>query len=242
MTARALALRAGLLAALYIVIARLALLLHAESGFAGLVWPPTGIALAALLIYGYRLWPGIAVGAFVANAWVGASVPVALGIATGNTLEAVVAVYCLRRVGFQRSLGRLRDVAALTVLAAVASTTISASIGVTSLWLGDRIVPGQLGLTWLAWWWGDLGGALIVAPVLLVWSVEAPPSAITPPSRIEAIVVAGSIVVFGALLFGGQLPRVVERDVMIVPLLIWAAVRFGPRGAASAATVITAMR
>src|SRR5262245_32847821 len=81
------------LASVYVGIARLGLAMDAVAGFATLVWPPTGIALAALLMFGYRLWPGIAVGAFVVNLWMGAKVPVALGIAVGNTAEALIGAW-----------------------------------------------------------------------------------------------------------------------------------------------------
>ena len=96
------------LAALYVVAARAGLKLDAVGGFATLVWLPTGLALAAILIRGYRLWPGIAIGAFVANVLTGAPILVALGITLGNTLEALVAAYALRHIpNFQRTLDRL---------------------------------------------------------------------------------------------------------------------------------------
>ncbi|HXN41601.1 MAG TPA: MASE1 domain-containing protein, partial [Myxococcaceae bacterium] len=102
--------------AAYVVTARLGLLLDAVGGFATLVWPPSGIALAALLIGGYRLWPAIALGAVVVNAWVGAPLGVALGIAVGNTLEAYLGAYLLRRVAhFEIGLDRLRDAFALVL-------------------------------------------------------------------------------------------------------------------------------
>ena len=100
--------RVVLLAAVYVVVARLGLKMDAVSGFATLVWAPTGISLAALLISGQHLWPGIALGAVIVNVWTGAPVPVACGIALGNTLEAVVGAYALRRIpGFQ--LSRVQD-------------------------------------------------------------------------------------------------------------------------------------
>ncbi len=102
-----------LLAAVYVATARLGLMLDPAAGFATLVWPPTGIALATLVVMGRQVWPGIALGALVANLWQGASGGVAVGIALGNTLEAVLGAYLLERVGFRSSLERLRDVLAL---------------------------------------------------------------------------------------------------------------------------------
>ena len=88
----------ALLALVYVGIARFGLMMDAVAGFATLVWPPTGIALAALLLFGLRLWPAVTLGAFLVNFWIGASVPVASGIAVGNTLEALAAAYALRRI------------------------------------------------------------------------------------------------------------------------------------------------
>src|SRR5262245_5795232 len=102
------------------------------------VWPPTGIALAALLLFGYRIWPGIALGAFLANVTAPLETPgTAAGIALGNTLEALAGAWLVMRwPDFDCSLGRLRDVLSFILLAAGLSTTISATIGVLSLWLG----------------------------------------------------------------------------------------------------------
>ena len=109
-----------------------------------LVWAPSGIALAALLLLGYRMVPGVALGAFVANAWTSVPLGVAAGIAAGNTLEAVVGVWLLTYfAGFRSALDRRRNVFALIALAAVASTTLSACIGVFTLFLGGLGVWSQ---------------------------------------------------------------------------------------------------
>ena len=127
-------------------------MMDAVSGFATLVWPPSGLSLAALLIFGPRLWPGVFAGAFIANLLTGAPLLVALGLGTGNTLEAVLAVYALRRIpGFEESLERVVDVVGLILLAAALSTMVSATIGVLSLHLGGIVSAGQLGETWRAW-------------------------------------------------------------------------------------------
>src|SRR6266849_3466875 len=119
------------LTAVYVAVARMGLMLDAVAGFATLVWPPTGISLAALVCFGQRLWPGVAIGALVTNLWAGAPLPVALGIALGNTLEAVAGAYALDRWGgFRRSLDQLRDVLGLVLFGALASTTLSATVGV----------------------------------------------------------------------------------------------------------------
>src|SRR5215470_10750672 len=161
----------GALCVVYFVTAKLGLSLDAVSGFAAAVWPPTGVALAALVLHGYRLWPGIALGAFLINLSVGAPVLVAGGMALGNTLEALLGAVLLERVvGLRPSLERLQDVLGLIVLAAGLSTLVSATIGVTSGWLGGIIPTAMYGTAWLTWCLGDALGALVVAPLLFVWS------------------------------------------------------------------------
>src|SRR5215471_1564676 len=155
-----------ILFAAYYATGRLGLWLDAVSGFASLVWAPTGISLVALLIFGYRLWPGIALGAFLVNTTVGAPFAVACGISVGNTLEAVLGVYLVRRVAHFERLDRLRDVAAL-VLAALVSTLVSATIGMACLWAGGLVASSAVRTTWTAWWIGDALGDLLVAPLLL---------------------------------------------------------------------------
>src|SRR6266851_4962172 len=188
---------------LYFTTGGLGLMLDPESGFATLVWPPTGIALAALLLLGYRFWPGIAAGAFLLNLFLAfkQSVPApwftALGMGIGNTLEALVGAYLLQRgAGFQPALGRLRDVLALIFLAAVLSTPVSATIGVCSLWLGGGMALTAFGRTWLTWWVGDLLGALVFAPLLLTWASR--PVRQVPALRVaEAMLLAASLVAVG---------------------------------------------
>src|SRR5438309_8065436 len=153
--------RVWALGVLYFSTATLGLSLDAVSGVAAAVWPPTGIALAALLLGGCRLWPGIAFGAFLVNVSAGAPVPVACGMAMGNTLEALVgSVLLVRVVGFRPALDRLRDVVGLVVLAAGLSTLVSATVGVTSGWLGGVIPSVTYWKAWRTWWLGDAMGDL----------------------------------------------------------------------------------
>jgi signal transduction histidine kinase/integral membrane sensor domain MASE1 len=226
------------LAVLYVGAARVGLAIDAVAGFATLVWAPSGIALAALLLRGHGLWPGVLIGAFVANTLTGAPLPVAVGIAIGNTLEAVLGAYALRRIpGFRTSLDRVRDVLGLIVLAAALSTVVSATIGVASLYLGGIVAPADLGRAWRAWWIGDMIGDLLVAPAILVWSGVA---GVGPPSRRwgEAIALAVTVIVTGFLVFGTE-ATALHQAYLIFPVLVWAALRFGPCGAASAALVVS---
>jgi signal transduction histidine kinase len=231
-------------AIVYIIAALGGLRLDTVSGFASLVWPPTGIALAALLLVGPRLWPGVFVGALVANILTGAPALVASGIATGNTLEAVVGAYALRRVrGFRLALDGLRDVIAFIVFAATLATMISATIGVASLYFGGLVTPQKLGETWRTWWVGDMIGALLVAPVILVWA-SRPRLNLSVPRLVEAAllvlgVVAASLITFLVPITrnGGPLGQAY----VFFPLLMWAAIRFGQRGAVTATAVVSAI-
>ena len=237
-------LRVIVLAAVYVVVARLGLMVDAVAGFATLVWPATGIALAALIHFGYRLWPGILLGAFIANAWAGAPALVALGIGAGNTLEAVAGALLLRSIpGFRPSLDRLPDVLGLVVLAAGVSTAISATMGVMSLYLGGLVALDNAATAWRAWWLGDAIGDLIVAPVLLVWS-GARALRLASGRRLEAVAVVVSILLVAIGVFGGVgwgAGRTFEQAYLIFPPLMWAAIRFGQRGAATALLLTSAI-
>ncbi len=226
------------LAALYVVAARIGLALDAVAGFATLVWPPSGIALAALLLRGHRLWPGVLIGAFVANTLTGAPAPVALGIAIGNTLEAVLGAYALRRIrDFRASLDRVVDALGLIVLAAALSTVVSATVGVGSLYAGGIVSSADLGRAWRAWWIGDLIGDLLVAPAILVWAARP---GVRPVARnlVETVALALAVIVIGFLVFGTRADAF-HQAYFIFPLLVWAALRYGPRGAASAALAVS---
>ena len=157
---------------LYVITARLGLKMDAVNGFATLVWPPTGIALAALLLFGARLWPAIFFAALFVNYIIGAPPLAALGIAFGSTLEALIANHMMRRKGFSPELTKLQDAVLLVIYGAVLSTAFGATIGTLSLWATGALSASLVGSTWLAWWTGDAVGALIVAPLLLVWNVK----------------------------------------------------------------------
>ena len=218
------------LAGVYFVLARLGLGIHAVGGFATLVWPPSGISLAALLVFGPRLWPGVAAGAFLANLATGAPPLVALGIAAGNAAEPLFAEWALRRiVGFRPTLDRLQDVLGLVLLGGMAAPLVSATAGVASLWLGGIVGPGAAAETWRAWWLGDAIAILVVTPFLLTLRREK--RSAPRQQRLESYALAFLLAL--ATLFLFYLTR--ERlSVVIAPFLIWAAVRFDVRGSARA--------
>jgi integral membrane sensor domain MASE1 len=230
----------GLLCLIYVSTAKLGLSLDAVSGFATAVWPPTGLALAALILGGFRLWPGIALGAFLVNLSAGAPLLVAGGMAVGNTLEALVGTWLLHRVvGFHPALDRLRDVFGLVVLAGVLSTLLSATVGVTSGWLGGAIAATDVGQAWCTWWVGDLMGDLILAPLLLIWNGRM---RLSSPRIGEAGALLGAIVAVSLLLFGGLWGTTDPIDpYLLLPVLIWAALRFGTPGAVTATAIVSAL-
>jgi integral membrane sensor domain MASE1 len=201
------------------------------------VWPPAGIALAALVLWGPSVWPGVAVGAFLANAWTGVPLMTVLGITCGNTLEAVVGALLLRRVAaFRPSMERVRDVLALVALAAVVSTAIAATIGVTSLAAGDRLAGETFGSAWRLWWLGDMGGDLLVAPFLMAFAAYWPFKRI-PGHPAEAVALAVAVVGLSVVVFTQD----TNLAYLVFPLLVWAALRFWQPGATAASLAVAAV-
>jgi PAS domain S-box-containing protein len=223
-------------AGLYIGAAKVGIELPVARGVVTPVWAPTGIALSAIVLFGPGLWPAIALGAFVANATSGASVPVAAFISVGNTLEALVGAALLRRAAFNPRLERIRDVLALVVLAAVGSTAIAATNGVTTLWISGNL-SDTYGASWLLWWSGDAMGDLIVAPLLLLW-LSAP---FWKPRRaevLEGLALLGSIAALSWFVFLDGYWRYPH---LLFPLLVWASLRFYQRGAVTSSFVVAAL-
>ena len=226
-----------LLAAAYYGAAKLGLGFAFATPSVTAIWPPTGLALAALVLLGPRLWPGVALGAFLANSWTGVPLVATIGITTGNTLEAVAGAYLLTRVAaFRPSLERARDVLVLVILAAIASTAISATIGVASLIVGDEVSAGDFWQVWRVWWLGDMGGDLLIAPVLLVAATHWPFQR-APGRAVEAAALAVAVVGVSLLVFS----RETNLAYLVFPLLIWAALRFWQPGATATSLVVAAI-
>jgi integral membrane sensor domain MASE1/anti-sigma regulatory factor (Ser/Thr protein kinase) len=225
------------IAAVYYGAAKLGLNLAFSAKSVTAVWPPTGIALAALVLWGYRYWPGVALGALLANAWTGVPFYTVLGITVGNTLEALVGAYLLLQVAdFDPKLERVRDVVALLLLAAAVSTTVSATIGVLSLLAGNEIDADAFGTTWRTWWLGDMGGDLLVAPVILIAATHWPYNR-APGRAVEAVGLALVIAGVSVLVFTQE----VGLTYLLFPPLVFATLRFWQPGAAGAALLIAAI-
>src|SRR5947207_4532955 len=163
----------GILAIIYFVAGKLGLMLASLHASASPVWPPAGIALAALIVLGYRAWPAIFVGAFLVNVTTAGNVATSLAVASGNTLEAMCGAWLVNRFAggttvFNRPQGVFKF-----ALAAVVSTIISAAFGVTSLALAGFADWANYGAIWLTWWLGDTTGDLLVAPLIILWSIAS---------------------------------------------------------------------
>lgn len=208
------------------------------------IWAPTGISLAGVLVFGPWVWPGIFVGAFLANLTTAGSLATSIGIATGNTLEALVGAYLVNRfAGGTNSFHRTQNVFKFFFLAAILSTTISATIGVTSLCLGGYARWSNYHWIWLTWWFGDACGDMIVAPFLILWCTNPTPHW-SRAKATEAVLLFISLTVMGGLVFGGWLPVAIQRyplSFFFVPVLLWAAFRLGLHETASATLILSAL-
>ena len=143
--------KAGALAVCYVVAAKASLLLAIPPGYATAVWPPSGIALAALLLYGTRVWPGVWLGALLANFAINQSLGLAAAIATGNALEALLAAWLVQRfLDMGREFPRVESVFRFALIAAI-SNSVATTSNVASLYLSGRIVPGELLGNWYTW-------------------------------------------------------------------------------------------
>jgi signal transduction histidine kinase/integral membrane sensor domain MASE1 len=207
------------------------------------VWPPTGIALAAVLLFGYRVWPGVLIGAFIANLTTAGSPVSSLGIAIGNTLEALVgAALVTRFANGPRAFERPQDLFKYVLLAGLVATAVSATIGVVTLSLTGYASWNDFGAIWSTWWLGDAGGALIVAPLLvLLWTRPELPWG--PADRkVEVGLLGVAVLIIGWAVFSGTTAASVQRypiEFVTLPVLVWAAVRTGPLGSAAVALVFS---
>jgi signal transduction histidine kinase/ActR/RegA family two-component response regulator len=208
-----------------------------------LVWAPSGIALAAVVLGGTRLASGVLLGALVANLTTDVPVVTALAIAVGNTLEALLGAYFLRRVAFRPRVDRLRDALGLIFLAGALSTTVSATTGSVSLCVSGVQPWSAFAVLWRDWWLGDTTGVLVVAPMLLTW-LGAPRPRWTPRDAAQASVLLVVLLIVGAVSFGppsGTVLSAYPVHYLAFPVVIWAALRFGPRGAASVVFFLAAV-
>lgn len=234
-------LQVGLLAIAYHLAARLGLSMAYLQSNTSPVWPPTGIAIAALLFFGTSRWPGVSLGVLLGSLLTGAPFNLALGMAVGNTLEALAAAFVLQRfLKLHLALDRIQDVTAI-ILVSIFATMISATIGASSLLILDFAPAAAFSSIWITWWIGDLLGALVVTPFLLAWAwgrlkVEARHWL---AEGLVAFFLLGLVTWYvfsfepGANIYHQALLY------LIFPFVIWAALRLGQRGGTSAVLLVS---
>ena len=224
-------------AAAYLIGARLGLQLAFANRNVTAVWPPTGIAVAALVLFGLRALPGVAIGAFLANLTNGAGLEAAALITVGNTLAPLIAGLLLGRVLAMRpDLARVRDVTALVAVGLVAMT-ISATLGTTALLLTGGLSPGSYGATWTTWLIGDSMGVVLFAPFLLLVATTRRLPHLSRSRWLEAAVLLLVLVGASSGAFISHFPL----TYLIFPPVIWAAVRFSRLGAAIAVVIASSI-
>src|SRR5436190_587626 len=228
-------------AVVYFAAARLGLQFAYVDRSVTTVWPPTGIALAAFVLYGYQVWPAVLAGAFLANVATAGSPLMSLGIAAGNTLEGLLGAYLVNRFARGgRVFDRVRDIFRFVALAALISTMVSATIGVAALVAGGPRELGEAPRIWLTWWLGDAVGAIIFAPVLIIWIGVKPAPKFAGTRLLEALAAAVATALVTFAIFGGVFPeRHYALTVLLWPVLIWISFRFTPRESATAILIIS---
>ncbi|HEY6070191.1 MAG TPA: MASE1 domain-containing protein [Chthoniobacterales bacterium] len=234
----------GALTLIYIIAGKLALKLAFVNASASPVWPPAGIALAALLVLGFRVWPAIFVGAFVVNFWTTLNILSSVGIACGNTLEAMCGAWLVNQFASgARVFDRPQDVFKFG-LAALISTMVSPTIGVSSLAITGLAPWSNFSTIWFTWWLGDASGDLILAPLLVLWSVPVTERKWNQKEVIEVSVLLLLLIVLAEIVFGGWLPVSVRNyplSFICGPIVIWTAFRFTPRETATGIFILSAI-
>src|SRR5881296_964757 len=233
----------GILTLVYFIAGKFGLLLASLHASASPVWPPAGIALAALLLLGYRAWPAIFVGAFLVNVTTVGNVATSLAVASGNTLEAVCGAWLVNRFAggttvFNRPQGVFKF-----ALAAVVSTIISPAFGVTSLALAGFADWANYGAIWLTWWLGDATSDLLIAPLIILWSI-ASKRRWNRREAVEVGILLLLLFVLSEAVFGGWL-TISAKNYPIAfscgAIVIWTAFRFTQRETATGIFILSAI-
>ncbi len=223
-------------------------ILGRESSFLGgevsLVWPPSGIALAAILLFGYGFWPGVALGALLVALLTVTPLSFAVGTAIGSAAGAVVCTYLLQRfVQFRVTLERVRDVAGLVVLGSVMGTTVNAAFNVGGLCIGGDLPWEKFADEWIVWWVPNAMANLVVAPAILSWG-SAEKWQWNLGRTLEALGCGGLLVLATFISFEswyGQGVQSYPLAYLPYPFLVWLALRFGQRGATTGTLLVASL-
>jgi two-component sensor histidine kinase len=227
-------------AIVYVAVAKLSLAVASVNPSATPIWPPTGFALAIVLLRGYRLWPAIFIAAFATNALTAGSIATSLAIASGNTLECVIGACLINRCSQGlHTFDTPRGVAKFALICLSPSTVISATIGVVSLSLAGYAPWSNFAPIWTTWWMGDLTGALLVTPVMVLWATDR--QSWQWHRLLESGSVFAATVVVGLVAFSPLLPQTANQGwlafLSIMPLM-WAALYRNQRDTATVALIL----
>jgi integral membrane sensor domain MASE1/DNA-binding CsgD family transcriptional regulator len=226
----------------YFTLAYLGLRLASINPSATPIWPPTGFAIAAILLWGNRIAPGIFVGALLINQLTAGSIFTSLAIACGNTLEAVIAYYLVRHWAQGEQVFDTPTGIAKFTLISLTATLVSATIGVGSLIVASYAEVSNFISVWLTWWLGDVAGALVVAPVVVLWA-KSDPASLRPPQITRTGLTYLAAVAAGVIAFSPLLHQTLARDALgflVIPPLLWASLRQGTRDTATVALIVSA--
>ncbi|NIM19896.1 MAG: SpoIIE family protein phosphatase [Candidatus Latescibacteria bacterium] len=236
----------AILVGVYYVMARLGQVFAIPPGNVTAVWFPSGIALAAVLLFGYRLWPGILIGSLLANTWAFfdptstatliKSLMVGSLIGAGATLEAVAAAFLLHRlIGLDDLFLKAKNIFKFAVFPAALSSVIAATLGVASLSSYGIISWGSYASTWTTWWLGDTTGILVTTPVLIAWCQRSKPG--WDRRQVAEILILLLLLIAAGQFFLGSWYTDAGLGLPLayisIPLLMWPAVRFSQREAAT---------
>lgn len=229
------ALLIGLVAVVYFGVAKIGLSFSENNAIVSAVWPPSGVGLAAVFMLGYRVLPGIAVAALIANVTGESSLGVAAGIAFGNTVTFALGAWLLKRYGFHANLRKVRDVLVLSLLGAALAPALNATVGNATLWIAGLIEVSDLWSVWRVWWLGDLTGVLLCAPAvfLLLNGRDRDPV----PIQFVAEATAGLALLAGATIL--LLSKEVTLAYPVFPMLVLVAMRYRQPGAVVAALIVS---
>jgi diguanylate cyclase (GGDEF)-like protein len=231
----------ALVLAMYVAAGKLTLFLGFGSPAAAPLWPPTGIALAALLLGGFRLWPAVFAGAVILSLTTIGSVVTSLGIGLAYTIEGIAGAWLVRQViGGSDIFNSAPRIFRFTALVALISTPAGAAIGVASLVIGGFATWASYETIWTTWWLGDLTSALVVTPVIVLWATS-PRVRWRLFEALEGAALVSLLAVVTIVVFGGRLPSDIRNyplEFLCGPFLVWAAFRFGRRDAAGVMAIV----
>lgn len=229
------------LTVLYVLAAKVGLLLAFEQENTSPVWPPTGLAIAAVLFCGMRIWPGIFLGALIINFYVSSAPLLSLSIAAGNTLEALLAGLVILHFASARPFSKTSETAVF-LISLFFATMLGASIGVGSLLVAKVIPSESFGLLWQTWWVGDFVGGMVVAPFMLTW-LRRPAESFSIRRVVEASILIVIILIVLSIAFGSTIILPLPDELVafiLLPILAWSALRFQHHGVTLVVLIISA--